>query len=180
MKLLETILQDELSNAAFYLLSSSTINRFIRTAKKLASDSALSKLIKQQPALIPLIVNEVKQTWRSFILISSRNEIEIYLALSLPVLSETASPDVQELLKQIGLSTQPSASWIAALARDLREKQTVNYPLKVQPLPSHAKILVRKTDTKQLLFQSNHPSLEPYSHTPTLTKNVSHNFTSVA
>ena len=110
--------QHELAKAAFGLLTSSSIERYVR----IAQDSAAGLVEKLQP--VPLrwqcVLDRANRLWQEAVRGTRRESSEVELAVLLSALAQTAIPNVDRLLATVSLIDRPPVAWLSALARNLR------------------------------------------------------------
>ncbi len=119
----QLISQVDLEDATFYLLTSSSIERYIRLSKKIASQSALISQIHDHPEFIEAVLMRARILSQQVLILEKRDVAEFELSVLLPVLARTASPVVDEILLTLALSDRSSAAWVSALARTLRSER---------------------------------------------------------
>jgi hypothetical protein len=117
---------EELANAAFDLLTSSTLERYARKAQEAAWGSRLVSKIRENPFLIPQLLDTARRLWRSLLCSVQRDVPEVELALLLSLLARTADPRVDPLLIDLSLIDRGPVTWISALARRLLGERTSN------------------------------------------------------
>lgn len=116
----EYFTHDELSDAAFELLTSSVLGRFARKAQEAAARSDLRTRVEQNPAILESLVRRARDLWQQLLQMEQRGVEEVELSLLLALLSETAWREVPDLLRDIGVVDKPVVAWVAGLARLLR------------------------------------------------------------
>jgi len=120
---------EELENAAFYLLTSSSVERYVRIAKNIATQSGVSAQLQANSDLaMPLLVR-ARQLWRRILLNACRDVPEFELAVLLPVLAKTALPEVSDFLLSLASIDRHNCAWISALARRLCQERPTNVDL---------------------------------------------------
>jgi hypothetical protein len=123
----ENVMQlDELSDAAYALLTASSLGRYIQVAKQVASRSKLRHSLASQPERISRLVSEARHAWRGVLATSERDVFEWELGILLPILAQTAVPEIDGLLRAISLSERQNAAWLGALARRLVHERAEN------------------------------------------------------
>ncbi|MBI3326726.1 MAG: hypothetical protein HYZ81_08500 [Nitrospinae bacterium] len=118
--------EEKLAEAAFDLLSSSSLERYARKADEHALSSALASELRRTPFIIPDLVDMARRLWRELIRASERDVPEVELALLLGLLAQTASSDVDELLVDLAIVEAPAAAWVSSLARRLLQRRGGN------------------------------------------------------
>jgi hypothetical protein len=118
--------REELAEAAFVLLTSSTSSRYIRLAKRVALRSQLHARLKREPEMAAILVGHARTLWAQVLKAEQRDVFEIELALLLPVLAGTAEVGVEDLLLTLAVENRPVAAWISALARALLKERASN------------------------------------------------------
>lgn len=121
--------KEELEDAAFYLLTCSSAERYARMAKDLAVRSKLSSDLKTNPDLTKGALRRARDLWKEILSNKQRDIPELELAVLLPLLAQTASSEVDDLLLALGLVDRPNAAWIGVLARRLRIERASNLDL---------------------------------------------------
>lgn len=116
----------ELNDAAFALLTTSSLGRYIRTAKEAATRSTLRRWLGREPERIPDILAHARTSWRAVLDTTERDVPEWELAIVLPILARTAGSEVDGLLQTVAVSERPNAAWLAALARRLLQERAEN------------------------------------------------------
>ena len=109
----------ELADAAFDLLSSSTIGRYLRLARSAARRSEIRHHIEDGAKSVEDVSSRARSLWRELLDSPQRDVSEVELAVLLCVLAESAAEDLEDLLLACALSATPQASWISALAKRL-------------------------------------------------------------
>lgn len=118
--------REELADAAFYLLSSSSPGRYIRMAKRAAMRSQLRARVKQNPDMLLDLVDHARRLWEKLLASEQRDIPEFELATILPILAQTAVPEVDGFLIALSLVDKPTTAWIAMLARKLFQERASN------------------------------------------------------
>lgn len=118
--------REELAEAAFELLTSSSLARYIRLAKTAGNRSSLHDRLRQQPEIIPELLKRVQFLWTSLLSSERREAFEFELAVLLPMLTHTSDPAVDRVLLKLAIADQPIAAWPAALARRLLRERSAN------------------------------------------------------
>lgn len=111
--------------AAFALMTSSTVPRYVRMAM------SFGEIVAERAAAIDMTVADrvalSRDLWRSLVVEPVRSETEIDLALLLASIATAPDARVDHLLYRIGLNpASPSSSWVSALARSLVQRRAEN------------------------------------------------------
>lgn len=117
---------DELQDAAFYLLTCSSAERFVRMAKCISDRLQLSAQLRGNPLLTISLLDRARTLWKIVLSVPRRDIAEFELAVLLPLLARTASPEVDNLLIALGLVERPNTAWLSALARRLHSERASN------------------------------------------------------
>lgn len=125
----------ELADAAFDLLASSTLDRYARMAEQAALHSRIADELRRNPHIIPQLLDAVKQRWVALRRCSQRDVPEVEVALLVSLLAQTAAPQVDDLLKDLSLVDCGPVAWISALARRLLRERTSNTERSLWPVP---------------------------------------------
>ena len=112
--------REELEDAAFYLLTCSSIERYVRMAKRVAAQSGLSDRVSTDPRLIHTLIDYARELWKKILSTTRRDISELELAVLLPILARTGVREVEYLLLALSLVDHTNAAWISGLARRLR------------------------------------------------------------
>lgn len=120
------ISEEFLGHAAFMLLSSSSIDRYIRTAKSLSFASQLKQYLDLSIFTDDDLLKEADSLWRQILQKDKRDIPEIKLAILLPLAAEFASDKASNILLDIALQDRSPASWVSALARHLFNNRRTN------------------------------------------------------
>ena len=126
--------KEELAEGTFYLLSSSSVDRYVRMAKEVAFRTNLFSQVQADPTLTVGVLHRARNLWSDVLSAQKRTLSEIELALVLPILARTAAPQVDGLLGALLVVERPSATWINALAKRLCGERVVNQNV---PLPDY-------------------------------------------
>jgi hypothetical protein len=126
-----TILTEaEVAAAALDLFAASSLDRYVRMAMVAASRSSVGRRLDQEPDAVGPEIKRMESAARDLLRLvcraRQRTLSEASLAILLCLLARNASPLADELLGMIGLMEHPTARWLAALARRLREDQAEN------------------------------------------------------
>ena len=127
--------EQELAEAAFDLLTSTSVDRYVRMAKQAAQRSKLSDRLRVEPTIIPEMLQHAKGLWRTLRGSTQRDVPEVELAILLALLAETGLRDIDSLLVDLSLVDSPTVAWIGALARRLLHARPRNAIL---PIAQHA------------------------------------------
>ena len=128
--------QGELEQAAFELLTCSSISRYVRQAKNEAARSRVFRTLQVQPQLAKRIITRIRELRRALVKRKQRDVPEIEMAVLLAGLSRTAFREVDELLVEIGLLETPVFSLLSALSRILRQERPTSISILLQEPPS--------------------------------------------
>ena len=123
---------DELEEAAFYLLTCSSIERYLRMAKQVAGQSKLSDRIRINPELIVSVIDRARETFKSILSTDRRDIPEFELAVLLCILTHVSAGEVDNLLLALSLADAPNIAWIRGLARKLRLERASNTDFTLQ------------------------------------------------
>lgn len=115
------IAEPDLADAAFQLLASSTIKRYLRVAREAADRSGLSRLVRATPGIASQALDRARMLWSVVSGSDRRIPEEFELALLLVGLSDGQYEPAETLLLQIASSPDASATWTVALAKRLRQ-----------------------------------------------------------
>jgi hypothetical protein len=118
--------QEELADAAFALLTSSSLERYARMAHQAAVRTCLHEQLRMNPQLIPDLIRQTKARWRALLCGDRRDVPEVELAILLTLLAPTAAPAVDQLLIDLSIVDRPAVAWIAGLARRLLQERRSN------------------------------------------------------
>lgn len=111
--------ESELAEAAFLLMSSSSVDRYVRIAKTLAQGSVAQRRVSEEPEAIDQLLQTAKQLWSEVVSSARRDTPEVELAVTLVVLGKTSDERCEDFLRDIGHVALSSAFWISSLARKL-------------------------------------------------------------
>ena len=127
---------DARAQLAFDLLASSSVGRYVRVARGRAAEELAATLALRGIGAATL-VNTARRLWAGLLTRVERSEQEVDLAALLAVLASRAGADVDVLLRQIGLVDRRPVTWLAALARTLRQSrpssQTASFEVRTVP-----------------------------------------------
>lgn len=115
------IAEPDLADAAFQLLASSTIKRYLRVAREAADRSGLSTVVRATPGIASQALHRARVLWGVVSGSDRRIPQEFELALLLVGLSDGQYEPAETLLLQIASSPDASAIWTIALAKRLRQ-----------------------------------------------------------
>jgi hypothetical protein len=113
----ETVLAD----AAFQLLASSTIKRYLRVAREIAEHGGLVTAIRAAPDTADRALDRARALWNTVSGADARIPEEFELALLLVGLIDGQYEPAEALLLQIASSPAAPATWSIALAKRLRQ-----------------------------------------------------------
>jgi hypothetical protein len=114
------------ASLAFELLASSSISRYIRVARSFATSSSVEEAIASRDISVQDLLGLARESWRLIASGDMRDEEEVDLALALCILSDSADPEVDEFLQQVGMLDRPPLSWASGLARYLSYHRPAN------------------------------------------------------
>lgn len=147
--------EDELAEAAYELLASSTLSRYSRVTRRYAArvepKIGFGSIDLEEP------VRRARELWRAVVRSNRRALEEVELAVLLTALRNVADDEVDTLLHQVATSTAPSAAWLAALARQLlRERsQAASFPW-----PAQAPTLITRVEIHSPASSTPEASIE--------------------
>jgi hypothetical protein len=118
--------EDILREGAFLLLSSSSMNRYLRMAQGLARASSLQARLDIEELSVRDLVARAKWLWRELLSRNQRDVPEIELAIILAALTDNTAIEVSDLLVLVSLNDRPPVTWISALARRLYQSRAEN------------------------------------------------------
>ena len=114
------------ARAAFELLSSSSIERYVRVADYFAATPELRLLLEVSDIGPADLLNEADARWRTLTRARQREPQEVELALLLGLLATSASPDVDAFLTRLALHDRLPLAWSSAHARELLRRRPSN------------------------------------------------------
>lgn len=123
--------EDFLSEAAFLLLSSSSVHRYVRMAQSLAASSPLRADLKSNRVTVQQVLRYAQKLWGGALGQKQRGLEEIELAVILAILQESSIEAVDELLIRMSVIDRPPVSWISALARRLYQERASNQEIRI-------------------------------------------------
>jgi len=126
--------EHELATVAFGLLTSSSIERYVRVAR--AAAARLAQGLRQVPPQWGRVLERAEHLWREAVQGTHREPAEVELAVLLSALAQTATPGVDRLLASISLLDQPPVTWLSALARNLRMHRSTTLTLGISGRPA--------------------------------------------
>lgn len=162
MKFSSTILPEGfLNKAAFALLSSSSVHRYVRIAKSLATSSPLRSNLDSNKVTVQHLIEYAQELWSEALSQKQRGISEVELAVIVSTLSETSLEEVDELLIRMAILDSPPISWIAALARQLCQERVSNQDQKVAALAVESQEVYFRSDqqTDMWLFPADNTSI---------------------
>ncbi len=109
------------ADVAFGLLTSSSMQRYIRIAREAAA--SFGSAVSATPEEWPTVVERAARLWRQLLRSDKREPEEAELVVLLVALSRTALDGVDDLLAKVALADRQPASWVSALARTLRQER---------------------------------------------------------
>jgi hypothetical protein len=114
------------ARAAFALLSASSLGRYVRAARELASDSEVTRRLSLNDVSTTALLVLAGRLLAALAVQAQRHEEEVDLALLLCIVSTSADPVVDGFLNQVGMSARPSLAWVSALSRALYTERASN------------------------------------------------------
>ena len=118
----ESVLRD----GAFLLLTSSSVDRYVRVAKSLAHSSELREYLQAGRLDVEHLIAHARELRGNLNGKKQREIEEVELAIVLAVLATNASEEVSDLLIESSLNDQQPLTWISALARRLYQQRGAN------------------------------------------------------
>jgi hypothetical protein len=118
---MSVIAESILADAAFQLLASSTIKRYLRVAREIAQRAGLVAAICDTPEIARESLHRARTCWSAVSRASARIPEEFELAVLLVGLIDAPYEPVEPLLLQIASSQDALATWTVALAKRLRQ-----------------------------------------------------------
>lgn len=109
--------ESQLQRAAYRLLTSNTIGRYVRMAKD--SARSLEMRLEADASSVDSLLKTADRLWREVRGSDERTMAEVKLAVVLAALRDVPGRKVDDLYSRIGTSTVETATWLAALAREL-------------------------------------------------------------
>lgn len=110
-----------IADAAFQMLASSTIKRYLRVAREIADRAGLTEAIRTTPETARQSLDRARTLWNAVSRAEARIPEEFELALLLIGLIDGQHEPAEALLLQIASSPDALAIWSIALARRLRQ-----------------------------------------------------------
>jgi len=141
-----------LGQATLMLLSSSTVNRYIRLAKRLAESSDLKRKLELGLITSDELLEHADNLWRFVVESKERDLPEIELALILPIVSRFATEKAIEMLLRISVYDKTPAIWISTLARDLYNRLSANQTVNIST-ESSLKLRLQKLEAGYVSFE---------------------------
>jgi hypothetical protein len=108
-----------LAEAAFQLLASSTINRYLRVAREITDRANLIAAIRATPETASQALDRASTLWNVVSTADTRIPEEFELGLLLVGLIDGQHHPAEALLLRIASSSEAFATWTIALARRL-------------------------------------------------------------
>jgi hypothetical protein len=127
------------ADAAFQLLASSTIKRYLRVAREIAERAGLIAAIRETAETASHALDRARALWNAVNGANTRIPEEFELALLLVALIDGQYEPAEALLLQIASSPDALAPWSIALAKRLRQLGP--------PLKAEQEQLVRELNT---------------------------------
>jgi hypothetical protein len=115
------IRESMLADAAFQLLASSTIKRYLRVAREIAQRAGLIAASRETPEIAQHATDRARSCWSAVSGASARIPEEFELAVLLVGLIDAQYEPAEALLLQIESSPDALATWTVALAKRLRQ-----------------------------------------------------------
>lgn len=115
-----------LQQAAFELLSSSTLARYTRVAHRLSPLARVVEQLDSGEVSAGSLRTWTLERWRFLLSAEERGRAEIELALVLPSISQMTDDWVHTLLRAMVTASHPGATWISGLARGLLRSRATN------------------------------------------------------
>ncbi len=115
-----------LGESAIMLLASSSLNRYVRIAKTLATASPLRLKLEGGRLTIQDLLIHADSLWRRILNSRERDLPEVELAVILPIVADLATDEAADLLIRVSMQDQVPAAWISALARHLFQQRATN------------------------------------------------------
>jgi hypothetical protein len=109
------------ADAAFQLLASSTIKRYLRVAREIAKRAGLIAAIRATAETASQALDRARALWNAVSGADTRIPEEFELALLLVALIDGQDEPAESLLLQIASSPDALAAWSVALAKRLRQ-----------------------------------------------------------
>lgn len=118
--------EEVLAKAAFGLLSSSSVERYVRVANEIASSPDLRTSLETSGVAVDQLLVRAQEAVRALSVARQREPQEFELALLLQVLSVFPDPEVDALLSRIALSDRAALAWPGAQAKHLLNRRPSN------------------------------------------------------
>lgn len=119
--------QNEVAETAFWLLTSSSVDRYVRMAKQAALRIQSRHQFVIHPQRIRQLITVARERWEYLLGSAQRDTPEVELAVLLCMLAQTAAPEVDGLLFAMAIVDRSAVAWIAALARRLLQDRASNH-----------------------------------------------------
>lgn len=118
----------DLELATYRLLTSNTLHRYTRMAKR--SAEPLREEVSSLPSKASTYIKSARDLWKHVLNSPRRGSDEVKLAVLLAALRDVQSVEVDRLLTTIAISSSPSVAWLAGLSRQLLEERprSLNFP----------------------------------------------------
>ena len=110
-----------IADAAFQMLASSTIKRYLRVAREIADRAGLITAVRTVPEAANQALDRARALWHTVSSADTRPPEEFELGLLLVGLSDGGFEPAESLLLQIASSPDTPPSWSIALAKRLRQ-----------------------------------------------------------
>lgn len=124
--------QPQLESLAFDLLTSSSLDRYVRMVQRAASSSKLSEALAVDDGTVErAVAARIDKLLGAIASASSRLPAEVELMLLLGLLARSGAAVAEPLLRRAALMPNPAARWVAGAARILLSgyAATRTYPL---------------------------------------------------
>lgn len=154
-----TIPESILAHAAFEILVSSSLERYVRTADQIAGRSEFRAFL-DAAGIGPIeLLREANSLWRTLLSKQQREPEEVTLALLLANLASCAVPDVEPFLRRVALYDRVPLAWLSAQARELLARRPSNV-VSVLPETIHiARPIASHTFATQVVDRTREPSV---------------------
>jgi hypothetical protein len=110
-----------IADASFQMLASSTIKRYLRVAREIATRAGLITAARTSPETAARALDRARTLWNNVSRADDRIPEEFELGLLLVALIEGQHEPAEALLLQIASSPDALATWTVALAKRLRQ-----------------------------------------------------------
>lgn len=113
------LMEDEVRELAGCLLTSSTIERYLRCIEASQAVANLTNKLDIAPDSGTELLKYAWFYWTQLLETRTRSEWEIPLAALVYVLADSGTQNAEKLLTACAVSSRPQAAWVAGLARRL-------------------------------------------------------------